>query len=66
MLEDLGHRSETTLAHLFGSYDFWQWAYDRKSSIGRLDKGLDEAQMKGWTVVDMKQDWKVVYPFEKK
>ena len=41
-----------------------EWAYDRKSSIGRLDKGLDEAQKKGWTVVDMKQDWKVIYPFE--
>jgi phosphoserine phosphatase len=39
-----------------------EWAYDRKSSLGRLDKGLDEAQKKGWTVVDMKQDWKVVFP----
>ena len=42
-----------------------EWAYDRKSSIGRLDKGLDEAQAKGWTVVDMKNDWKMIYPFEK-
>ena len=42
-----------------------EWAYDRKSSIGRLDKGLDEAKAKGWTVVDMKNDWKVIYPFEK-
>jgi hypothetical protein len=40
-----------------------EWAYDRESSIGRLDKGLDEAQAKGWTVVDMKRDWKRVYPF---
>ena len=39
-----------------------EWAYDRDSSIGRLDKGLDEAAAKGWTVVDMKQDWKVIYP----
>jgi hypothetical protein len=39
-----------------------EWAYDRESSIGRLDKGLDEAQAKGWTVVDMKQDWKVIHP----
>ena len=38
-----------------------EWAYDRKSSIGHLDKGLDEAQAKGWTIVDMKQDWKVIY-----
>ena len=42
-----------------------EWAYDRQSSIGRLDKALDEAQAKGWTVVDMKQDWKVIYPFQK-
>ncbi len=41
-----------------------EWAYDRKSSIGSLDKGLDEAQAKGWTVVDMKQDWKIIYPHE--
>lgn len=41
-----------------------EWAYDRQSSVGRLDKGLDEAQVNGWTVVDMKKDWKVVYPFE--
>ena len=43
-----------------------EWAYDRKSHIGRLDKGLDEANEKGWTVVDMKNDWKVIYPFELK
>jgi hypothetical protein len=41
-----------------------EWAYDRESSIGRLDKGLDEAIDKGWTVIDMEKDWKVVYPFE--
>jgi hypothetical protein len=39
-----------------------EWAYDRNSSIGRLDKGLDEAHANGWTVVDMKKDWKVIYP----
>ena len=39
-----------------------EWAYDRNSSIGRLDQGLDDAQTNGWTVVDMKQDWKVVFP----
>jgi hypothetical protein len=41
-----------------------EWAYDRESHIGRLDKGLDEANEKGWTVVDMKNDWKSIYPFE--
>jgi hypothetical protein len=38
-----------------------EWAYDRKSGIGHLDKGLDEARAKGWTVVDMKKDWAVVF-----
>ncbi len=42
-----------------------EWAYDRNSSIGRLDKGLDEALANGWTVVDMKKDWKVIFPLEK-
>ena len=42
-----------------------EWAYDRTSSIGRLDKALDDAATKGWTVVDMKSDWKIVYPFER-
>jgi hypothetical protein len=42
-----------------------EWAYDRKS-IDPFDKGLDEALAKGWTVVDMKNDWKIIYPFEKK
>jgi hypothetical protein len=42
-----------------------EWAYDRASSIGRLDKGLDQAKAKGWTVVDMKNDWKRVFAFEK-
>jgi len=41
-----------------------EWAYDRESHIGRLDKGLDEANTKGWMVVDMKKDWKVIYPFQ--
>ncbi len=42
-----------------------EWAYDRESHIGRLDKGLEEAATNGWTVIDMKTDWKVVYPFQK-
>jgi hypothetical protein len=42
-----------------------EWAYDRKSPVGRLDKALDEAAARDWTVVDMKRDWKVIYPFER-
>jgi hypothetical protein len=43
-----------------------EWAYDRESQVGRLDKALDETQMKGWTVVDMKSDWKSIFPFGNK
>jgi phosphoglycolate phosphatase-like HAD superfamily hydrolase len=41
-----------------------EWAYDRQSHIGKLDKGLDEAKAKGWTVVDMKNDWKRIFAWE--
>jgi phosphoglycolate phosphatase-like HAD superfamily hydrolase len=40
-----------------------EWAYDRNSSVGRLDKGLGEAQARGWTLADMKNDWKTIFPF---
>jgi phosphoglycolate phosphatase-like HAD superfamily hydrolase len=43
-----------------------EWAYDRQSSIGHLDKALDAAQAEGWTVVDMKNDWKTIFPFGSK
>jgi phosphoglycolate phosphatase-like HAD superfamily hydrolase len=43
-----------------------EWAYDRRSKIGHLDKALDEALVRGWTVVDMKKDWNVIYPFQLK
>jgi phosphoserine phosphatase len=39
-----------------------EYAYDRQSSVGRLDKALDEAHAKGWIVVDMKNDWKTIFP----
>ena len=39
-----------------------EFAYDRESHIGKLDKGLDAAKDKGWTLVSMKEDWKKVYP----
>ena len=40
-----------------------EWAYDRKSSIGKLDRGLDEALKRGWVVLSMKRDWKRIFPF---
>jgi phosphoserine phosphatase len=41
-----------------------EWAYDRESHIGRLDRGLDEGPARGWTILNMAKDWKVVYPTE--
>lgn len=41
-----------------------EWAYDRKPNIGALDRALDEARANGWTVVDMRRDWKKVFAFQ--
>jgi hypothetical protein len=41
-----------------------EYAYDRESHFGRLDKALDAAAVNNWTVVDMKRDWKRVFPFQ--
>jgi hypothetical protein len=41
-----------------------EYAYDRQSHIGKLDKALDEGTKRGWTIVDMKRDWKKVFAFE--
>ena len=38
---------------------------DAFAQIGRLDKALEEAKVEGWTVVDMKKDWRHIFPFEK-
>jgi hypothetical protein len=43
-----------------------EYAYDRQSHFGRLDVALDAAAVNRWTVVDMKKDWKVIFPFEKR
>jgi phosphoglycolate phosphatase-like HAD superfamily hydrolase len=42
-----------------------EWAYDNPSLIGKLELALNEARAKGWTVVDMKKDWKRIYPFDR-
>jgi hypothetical protein len=41
-----------------------EWAYDRDTHVGKLDKALGEAAAQGWTVVNMKNDWRVIYPFQ--
>jgi hypothetical protein len=43
-----------------------EYAYDRQSHFGRLDVALDAAAVNKWTVVDMKKDWKDIFPFEKR
>ena len=42
-----------------------EYAYDRDSVVGRLARALEEAPARGWTVVDMKRDWALVFPSEK-
>ena len=42
-----------------------EYAYDRKSHVGTLDKVLDMAKVNGWIIVDMKKDWKRIFPLEK-
>jgi len=39
-----------------------EWAYDRDSHIGGLDRGLDEAEARGWTVIDMAKEWNTIWP----
>lgn len=39
-----------------------EWAYDRASHVGKLDRALDKSSARGWTVVDMKKDWRVIHP----
>jgi hypothetical protein len=41
-----------------------EWAYDRESHIGRLNKALDDVKIRGWVVVDMKNDWKTIFTLE--
>ncbi|MBN9085296.1 MAG: haloacid dehalogenase-like hydrolase [Reyranella sp.] len=43
-----------------------EFAYDRQSHVGRLDKALDEGTRRKWTIVDMKSDWKTIYPFDRR
>jgi hypothetical protein len=40
-----------------------EYAYDRDTHVGRLDKALDAAQKNGWAIANMKADWKVIFPF---
>ncbi|MGB5322589.1 HAD family hydrolase [Lutimonas sp.] len=59
------NKYKSFMLYLHHTDEVREWAYDRESHIGKLDKGLDQAIKDGWTVIDMKNDWKVIYPFEK-
>ena len=59
------HTYKSFMLYVHHTDEVREWAYDRESHIGKLDKGLDQALKDGWTVIDMKNDWKVIYPFEK-
>ena len=39
-----------------------EYAYDRDTHFGKLDKALDAAKVDGWTVADMKTDWRTIFP----
>jgi len=63
MLEWTAHGDGPRLAALVHHTDGKrEWAYDRQSKVGRLDKALDQAGRDGWLVVDMARDWKTIYP----
>jgi phosphoglycolate phosphatase-like HAD superfamily hydrolase len=57
-----GRRLLMIVRHDDGDREF---AYDRQSRVGRLDKALDEAAAKNWIVISMKSDWKKIFVFEK-
>lgn len=65
MLEWVAARKGASLAALIHHTDAKrEWAYDRNSRVGKLDKALSEAMLKHWLIVNMKNDWKVVFPPE--
>lgn len=56
-----GNKLPNLQIYIHHTDDKREYQYDRESSVGRLDKGLDEAESKGWIVVDMKNDWKKIW-----
>lgn len=43
-----------------------EWAYDRDSAVGRLNRGLDEGPGRGWLIIDMQRDWARIFPRQSK
>ena len=61
---DANKKYKTFQLYVHHTDDVREWAYDRKSMVGKFDKGLDYAKEHKWAMVDMKNDWRVIYPFE--
>lgn len=61
---EANQKYKTLQLYVHHTDDKREFAYDRKSHIGKLDKGLDYAMKNNWTIVDMKRDWKKIYLFE--
>lgn len=59
-----GGKGKRFMLYLHHTDEVREYAYDRDSHIGKLDKGLDYAMEHNWTIIDMKKDWKVIYPFQ--
>ncbi len=66
MMQFTDSRQGSMVLYIHHTDSVREWAYDRDSHIGRLDLGLDEAEENGWTVVNMRDDWKQVFSFQKK
>lgn len=69
MLQTATHSPDSPKYRRFGAF-VWhtdgvrEYAYDRNTHVGRLAEGLDLAPKLGWTLIDMKKDWKVIFPYE--
>ena len=61
MLEWTSSNEHCFIGMLHHTDEVREYAYDRNSEIGKLDRALDEARDKGWTVVDMKNDWRTIF-----
>jgi hypothetical protein len=56
-----GGEGKRLMVYIHHTDSIREYAYDRESNIGRLDKGLDEADKKGWVITDMEKDWKEIF-----
>ena len=57
-------RASASRAFVWHTDGVREYAYDRDTHVGRLNAGLDLAPRHGWTLINMKSDWKVIFPFE--